>query len=120
MFPFVDLRRDTSDDAAPYERVTLLRGQGAKPKYHHLAVGGNDRLDALQAALLRVKLPKLGAALEQRQCSADCYTQLFLKADIAYRPPEGRGCLVESQSADAPLTLPAGCQELTPTSSMCC
>jgi dTDP-4-amino-4,6-dideoxygalactose transaminase len=62
----------TNDDALA-ERVRMLRVHGARRKYYHELLGINSRLDALQAAILSVKLKYLPQALERRHVIADAY-----------------------------------------------
>lgn len=66
-----------TNDAALAEKARLLRDHGAQPKYFHSVVGGNFRLDALQAALLAVKLPHLPEYTATRQNHAREYTHAF-------------------------------------------
>ncbi len=61
------------------EKAHILRTHGSKPKYYHKYIGGNFRLDPLQAALLRVKVPHYGKYTENRQANADYYTENLLK-----------------------------------------
>lgn len=78
-----------TNDAAFAERVRRMRNHGAESRYRHIEVGGNFRLDALQAAALRVKLPYLDEWNAQRRANASYYDEhldhaLFQKPPIAH------------------------------------
>ena len=67
----------TTNDPALAERLRVLRAHGSKPKYHHALIGGNFRLDELQAAVLLVKLRYLDDWTKQRQQNARFYDLAF-------------------------------------------
>lgn len=64
------------------ERLRVLRVQGGKPKYYHRILGGNFRLDTIQAAVLNVKLPYLDRWTALRQHHADLYESLFRSLNV--------------------------------------
>jgi dTDP-4-amino-4,6-dideoxygalactose transaminase len=82
----------TVRDADLAERLRLLRDHGAKPMYYDSLVGTNSRLDALQAAILRVKLKHLDRWSEKRAKNAAAYDALLEGARLTrpYKDPRGR------------------------------
>jgi dTDP-4-amino-4,6-dideoxygalactose transaminase len=76
-----------TNDADYASIARQLRNHGMEPKYFHSRVGGNFRLDALQATVLNVKLPHLNHWHAQRRENADLYRRLFTQAGLV-RPIE--------------------------------
>lgn len=75
----------TTGDPARAERLALLRMHGMKPKYVHAAVGGNFRLDTLQAAVVLTKLRHLDGWTEARRRNAARYDALFAESGLVER-----------------------------------
>lgn len=74
-----------TDDDELADRMRVLRVHGARPKYHHGLVGGNMRLDAIQAAVLNAMFPLLEGWNAQRRANADRYDALLDQAGLVER-----------------------------------
>ncbi len=72
----------TSCDAATADRLRLFAGHGMRPRYYHQDVGKNSRLDTFQAAVLRVKLKHLPAAVESRSNIAERYGRMLADENL--------------------------------------
>ena len=72
----------TTNSADFYEKLKILRVHGGHPKYYHQVIGGNFRLDALQAAIVSVKLKYLDQWTRARQENAKKYRALFKSAGL--------------------------------------
>jgi dTDP-4-amino-4,6-dideoxygalactose transaminase len=76
-----------TNDAQRADKLKCLRAHGSKPKYYHKIVGGNFRLDALQAAITSAKLPHLDDWTASRQRNAKKYDQFFAEAGLPIGVP---------------------------------
>jgi dTDP-4-amino-4,6-dideoxygalactose transaminase len=72
----------TTNHKELYERLKILRVHGGNPKYYHKVIGGNFRLDALQAAIVTIKLKYLDEWTEKRIKNAHYYKKIFGELDI--------------------------------------
>ena len=90
---FGDAGMCVTNDRALAERMRILRVHGGEPKYYHEVIGGNFRLDEIQAAVLLVKLAHLDAWTRARQDNAAHYDSLLAAAGLTgtVRPPARTG-----------------------------
>jgi len=93
---FGDSGAVTTNDQGWYEKMRILRQHGMEPRYYHHMVGWNGRIDAMQAALLRVKLPHLDRWISERREAAKRYDALIESSHLQnqlVRPVEVAGRL---------------------------
>lgn len=83
---FGDAGAVLSQDSKKAETVHQLRNHGMEPKYYHKIVGGNFRIDALQALVLNIKIKYLNSWTEKRQANAAIYDKLFAGVDGVVTP----------------------------------
>ena len=85
----------TANDASLAKKLRLIRTHGMEPKYYHHLVGANFRIDAMQAAVLRVKLPKLAGWSDGRRANA-----VALPPAVCRRRPQRSGAAGGSAGSD--------------------
>jgi len=77
-----------TSDPKRAEKVRVIRAHGSKPKYYHKVVGGNFRLDALQAAIITAKLSHLDSWTARRQKNAKTYDRLIAESNLPIQRPK--------------------------------
>ena len=89
----------TTNDEEVFQRLKIMRSHGSQPKYYHKVIGGNFRLDDLQAAILLVKFNYLEGWTEKRRENARIYRELFARKGIeGIEPPvENKGRHIYNQ-----------------------
>ena len=92
-----------TDDDELGEMLKIMRVHGGKPKYYHKVIGGNFRIDEIQAAVLNVKLPFLDGWSEKRRQNAKMYTQFFIDAGLSEE--EGKLVFDEKNKVLLPLAV---------------
>jgi len=80
---FGDAGLITTNDDALAVKLRQIRNHGMEPRYYHAFVGGNFRIDAIQSAVLNVKLPHLASWHEGRRRNAAIYDRLFVEAGLS-------------------------------------
>jgi dTDP-4-amino-4,6-dideoxygalactose transaminase len=101
-----------TNDPDRAERLRILRAHGSKPKYYHRTIGGNFRLDALQAAVVSAKFPHLDSWTQARNDNATRYGRLFAQSGLEIA---GGRDWASTRKAGAPLS--AGPQVVLPTAA---
>lgn len=72
----------TNDDELAY-KLKIMRARWRRTKYYHKVIGGNFRIDALQAAVLNVKLPHLNSWSAKRRENAETYNSMFIQSGLS-------------------------------------
>jgi dTDP-4-amino-4,6-dideoxygalactose transaminase len=80
---FGDGGLNVTNDEKLGEHLHILRVHGGYPKYYHKFIGGNFRIDAIQSAVINIKLPHLDGWSEQRRENAETYNKLFIEAGLS-------------------------------------
>lgn len=89
----------TTNDEEAFQRLKIMRVHGSQPKYYHKVIGGNFRLDALQAGILLIKFRYLEQWTEKRRKNARIYREVFAREGIEgiELPFEGKGRHIYNQ-----------------------